>query len=201
MGDERMMTEMTTPGMTEGVTIMQGGQAVQKVRPGPMGPHELAEHKRVMTNEGRRKPTPHSGRRKGKSLTVWGLVEEPIGTRVRKMRMRRQMSQNELAAYSGGTLNALANLERNETVDPRCSTVILLARALNVTSDYLLGINPPAPLIEGSRLPEAHELDQRPTEEWEDMIPLGPGETRPEHHAGEQPHLDRVPHRARRTRA
>ena len=61
-------------------------------------------------------------------------------TRIRAARRRRGLSQEGLARLVDASKNSVQNWERNGTL-PRCETVVAIARALDVSADYLLGLS------------------------------------------------------------
>jgi transcriptional regulator with XRE-family HTH domain len=70
-----------------------------------------------------------------------------IGARVKEVRERCGIHQAELARRLGCSVNALSMLEKDAITDPRASRIIGIAEALNVSADYLLGLqDTPAPL-------------------------------------------------------
>jgi transcriptional regulator with XRE-family HTH domain len=66
------------------------------------------------------------------------LVVVKIGDRLRDLRVRRALTQEELANKADVGTNTVARLERNET-EPHMSTLRKLARALNVDPSELIG--------------------------------------------------------------
>lgn len=68
-----------------------------------------------------------------------GVIEPPLGARIKTQRKLKGWTQAELAQKVGIARASLANMEANrQTVDP--AKMIAFARILNVTSDYLLGL-------------------------------------------------------------
>ena len=63
-----------------------------------------------------------------------------IGQRIRAAREKRGMSQAELARQVGASVNAINMLEQDKIQDPRASRIIGVARVLQVSADYLLGL-------------------------------------------------------------
>ena len=61
-----------------------------------------------------------------------------IGEQLKDMRVRRAMSQDDLAEKAGVGLNTVNRLERNRT-EPRPSTLRKLAEALDVDPGELVG--------------------------------------------------------------
>ncbi len=66
------------------------------------------------------------------------LVVVKIGDRLRDLRVRRALTQEELADKADVGTNTVARLERNET-EPHMSTLRKLARALSVDPSELIG--------------------------------------------------------------
>jgi len=65
---------------------------------------------------------------------------QTIGERVKAAREQRGIKQAELARRLGCSVNALSMLEHNTIGDPRASRIIGIAEALQVSADYLLGL-------------------------------------------------------------
>jgi transcriptional regulator with XRE-family HTH domain len=63
-----------------------------------------------------------------------------FGRRVRAARRERGLSQEGLARLVDTSKNSVQNWERTGTL-PRCETVAAIARVLDVSSDYLLGLS------------------------------------------------------------
>lgn len=69
------------------------------------------------------------------------MVNEELGRRIRAARDRSGMSQAALAlAVGAGHQSTVAGWERGRT-EPDAATIGRLATALNVSTDYLLGIH------------------------------------------------------------
>jgi transcriptional regulator with XRE-family HTH domain len=66
------------------------------------------------------------------------LVVVKIGYRLRDLRVRRALTQEELAEKADVGTNTVARLERNET-EPHMSTLRKLAKALDVDPSELVG--------------------------------------------------------------
>jgi transcriptional regulator with XRE-family HTH domain len=66
------------------------------------------------------------------------LVVVKIGDRLRELRVRRALTQEELAEKADVGTNTVARLERNES-EPHMSTLRKLARALGVEPAELIG--------------------------------------------------------------
>ena len=66
------------------------------------------------------------------------LVVVKIGDRLRDLRVRRALTQEELAEKADVGSNTVARLERNES-QPHMSTLRKLARALGVDPAELIG--------------------------------------------------------------
>jgi transcriptional regulator with XRE-family HTH domain len=66
------------------------------------------------------------------------LVVVKIGDRLRDLRVRRALTQEELADRANVGSNTVARLERNES-EPHMSTLRKLARALDVDPAELIG--------------------------------------------------------------
>jgi transcriptional regulator with XRE-family HTH domain len=73
-----------------------------------------------------------------------------FGGRLRAARRRQGLSQEGLARLVDASKNSVQNWERASAL-PRCETVVALARALEVSSDYLLGLAEPAPRAAAAR--------------------------------------------------
>jgi len=67
-------------------------------------------------------------------------MEVPVGTRVRRARRSRDLTQQQLAAAAGLNVITISRLEKGTAKAVYADTVAALARALGVSSDYLLGL-------------------------------------------------------------
>jgi len=65
-------------------------------------------------------------------------MAETLGDRIRMHRARLRLSQTELAKRIGISLTSMSAIEAGHT-DPRASRIKALAKALGVSTDYLLG--------------------------------------------------------------
>mgnify|MGYP001611915966 CR=1 FL=1 len=67
-----------------------------------------------------------------------------LGERVHIARRRRRLSQGALVAQLSPRIsrNSLSEIENGATVDPHASSIVALAQALGVSTDYLLGLTP-----------------------------------------------------------
>ena len=63
-----------------------------------------------------------------------------IGNKIKLWRIQHNISQRELAQLTGFSLRALQGWERGER-DPSLDGVVALAAAMDVTTDWLLGMN------------------------------------------------------------
>ena len=63
-----------------------------------------------------------------------------LNERIREIRTAKKMSQGELANILGVTKQSVSNWE-NDNIQPSIEMLIKLAKALSVSSDYLLGID------------------------------------------------------------
>ncbi len=63
-----------------------------------------------------------------------------VGTRVRKLRQQRKMSQQELARLVGVNQSFISKMENGEQTNPNAETLKQLARTLGCTTDYLVGM-------------------------------------------------------------
>jgi transcriptional regulator with XRE-family HTH domain len=68
--------------------------------------------------------------------------ENVLGTRIRAAREQKGWSQAELARQLRTSAYGVHLLEQGKTPTPRADRIIALARTLNVSSDYLLGLVP-----------------------------------------------------------
>ena len=66
-------------------------------------------------------------------------MQETLGERIRKERLRYGMSQVELARRIGISKTAMSQIESGETEDPRVSRLSAIADILGVSMDYLAG--------------------------------------------------------------
>lgn len=65
-----------------------------------------------------------------------GTVNERIGD----LRTSRGLQQKELAEMIGVSASQLSRIENGETTNINSETIAKLARALNVSTDYILGL-------------------------------------------------------------
>jgi transcriptional regulator with XRE-family HTH domain len=73
-------------------------------------------------------------------------VEKPlIATRLKTLREKAEMSQQQLATKAGLSISVVAHIEQGKKPDPRMSTVRALAQALGVSSDALMNEEPKQP--------------------------------------------------------
>ncbi|WP_448853904.1 helix-turn-helix domain-containing protein [Corynebacterium frankenforstense] len=91
----------------------------------------------------------------------WRSFALALGTRVRRLRVMRGLTQQELAEASGLSRNTISMWERNETnrkraTDPTLSNVYAVARALDVPPAVLI---PDATHTPGPRSTDAGVLD------------------------------------------
>jgi transcriptional regulator with XRE-family HTH domain len=68
-------------------------------------------------------------------------MEAPVGKRVRQVRRAQDMTQERLAALSALNVITISRLEKGTAKAVYADTVAALARALHVSSDYLLGLS------------------------------------------------------------
>ena len=61
-----------------------------------------------------------------------------IGERLREVRTRRLLTQDELADKAGGSQSTIANIER-DNAEPQFRTIRKLAKALDIDPTELLG--------------------------------------------------------------
>jgi transcriptional regulator with XRE-family HTH domain len=66
--------------------------------------------------------------------------EQSFGRRLRRVRRAKDITQHQLAALSGLHMSSIAKLESGATGHALDETVAALARALGVSTDYLLGL-------------------------------------------------------------
>ncbi len=77
-----------------------------------------------------------------------------LGERIRHAREQGQLSQAELARRIGISKNAMNTIEGGES-DPRVSRIVAIARELDVSADYLLGLTDDPPSVVQSIPPAA----------------------------------------------
>jgi transcriptional regulator with XRE-family HTH domain len=68
-------------------------------------------------------------------------MEAPIGTRLRRVRRAKDVTQAQLAAQTGLNVITISRLENGAARAVYGDTIVALARALGVSSDYLLGLS------------------------------------------------------------
>ena len=88
---------------------------------------------------------------------------QTIGERVKAAREKRGVKQAELARKLGCSVNALSMLEHNAISDPRASRIIGIAGALQVSADYLLGLQDDAQITASATRPREDTHDTKPT--------------------------------------
>jgi|SRR6516162_9761481 transcriptional regulator with XRE-family HTH domain len=71
------------------------------------------------------------------------LNMQEIGERVLLLRRRRGLSQHGLAAKAGVDVMTISRLERGDKKRLEIEPLARLAQALGVTTDHILGIEPP----------------------------------------------------------
>lgn len=69
-------------------------------------------------------------------------MDETLGQRIRRLRVRYGMSQAELARRINVTANGMNRIECGDTPDPRASRIKAIADVLGVSTDVLLGRKP-----------------------------------------------------------
>jgi transcriptional regulator with XRE-family HTH domain len=62
-----------------------------------------------------------------------------LGEKILLLRRRLKWTQRELGAAAQINANTIARLERGEITDPSSQIILRLARALETSTDYLLG--------------------------------------------------------------
>jgi len=75
-----------------------------------------------------------------------------LGEKIHLLRRRLGWTQRELGQFAQVNANTIARLERDEIRDPGSQLVLRLARALETSTDYLLGRDDP---VEGSEIEAA----------------------------------------------
>src|SRR2546428_5589498 len=88
---------------------------------------------------------------------------QTIGERVKAAREKRGMKQAELARQLGFSVNALSMLEHNTISDPRASRIIGIAEALQVSTDYLLGLQEETQTAHSTARPRKDAHKTQPT--------------------------------------
>jgi transcriptional regulator with XRE-family HTH domain len=68
-----------------------------------------------------------------------------LGKRIAKLRKQKGMSQEEFADVSGKMINTISNIERGLS-DPKVTTLLSFAVALNVPVDTLFNDHEPQPI-------------------------------------------------------
>ncbi|MAB53452.1 helix-turn-helix transcriptional regulator [Marinobacter sp.] len=87
------------------------------------------------------------------------LGKEDFGDRLRFARNARALNQTELAARAGLQPSAIGHFERGGR-KPSFENIAALAKALSVTSDYLLGLTD-APTVSSSVFRDEERLSAR----------------------------------------
>jgi transcriptional regulator with XRE-family HTH domain len=65
-------------------------------------------------------------------------MAENLGTRIRRARALKDMSQAELARRIGVSKNTMAQIEHGQTTDPGAMKIVAIAEVLGVSTDELL---------------------------------------------------------------
>lgn len=68
-------------------------------------------------------------------------MEAPVGSRVRRVRRAKDLTQEALASRAALNVITISRLENGTAKAVYADTVVALAKALEVTSDYLLGLS------------------------------------------------------------
>ncbi|MBP5698799.1 MAG: helix-turn-helix transcriptional regulator [Alphaproteobacteria bacterium] len=84
-------------------------------------------------------------------MTESTIILKTLGRRIAALRKKQGMNQEEFADVSGKMINTISNIERGLS-DPKVTTLLSLAEALNVSVDSLFNDNEQPPTEE---LPEA----------------------------------------------
>jgi len=71
------------------------------------------------------------------------MMKSPVGERVRKVRRAQDLTQEKLADMADLNVITISRLEKGTAKAVYADTVAALARALQVSADYLLGIDLP----------------------------------------------------------
>ena len=64
----------------------------------------------------------------------------PLGKRLRQVRRRKDLTQEQLAAMAGVSPITISRMEQGNAAHAHACTLRDLARALDVSTDYLLGL-------------------------------------------------------------
>lgn len=84
----------------------------------------------------------------------------PFGIRLSEARKKQGLSQNQLSEISGIASSQISFWEAGINQYPNVANLTKLAKALNVSTDYLLGIEL------GDRIPEGFELEMETIDEF-----------------------------------
>jgi transcriptional regulator with XRE-family HTH domain len=68
------------------------------------------------------------------------MMKSPVGERVRKVRRAQDLTQEKLAGMAALNVITISRLEAGTAKAVYADTVAALARALKVSTDYLLGL-------------------------------------------------------------
>jgi transcriptional regulator with XRE-family HTH domain len=66
--------------------------------------------------------------------------QDTVGFRIKRARGYRGLGQAELARQIGLSATALSQIERGKTADPASSIIAKIAVALEIRTDFLLGL-------------------------------------------------------------
>ena len=94
----------------------------------------------------------------------WVVKENTIGIRIRKLRVSKDLTQDNMAMDLGITAGAYAKIERGET-DPSASRLLKIAEILEVEIAVFFTDNAPAPQLQQPAQPpygyaSKNELEQ-----------------------------------------
>jgi transcriptional regulator with XRE-family HTH domain len=69
-----------------------------------------------------------------------GLMKAPIGSRLRRIRRAKDLTQEQLATQAGLNVITISRLENGTAKAVYADTVAALATTLRISADYLLGL-------------------------------------------------------------
>ncbi len=68
------------------------------------------------------------------------MLAKILADRVRQLREEKGWSQGQLTTYSGVSKGQVSKIEKGDRKYPSASVIMKLAKALDTTTDYLLGL-------------------------------------------------------------
>ena len=105
---------------------------------------------------------------------------EIVGARIRAMREHKGWTQGQLAYKARTTAAQISRIEHNERPGAQARLVASIAKALDTTVDYLMGLtgDPGIPERENNSSPESRLLGEELQKIWTEIEQVDPGAAR-----------------------